>query len=255
MKNKLLYLIILIMIVIVAGCSKQMSRSESGSTTGKAGSMARFTIKGNYLYTLSKKNLNTFDISENENPVKIDEERIGPDIETIFPYKDMLFLGTRTGMIIYKIHDKGKAKFLSEIDHFYSCDPVVVNNDYAYVTLRAGSMCRGGKNELNIYDVANPKRPKLIKTYSMKGPLGLGVVNNTLFVLDGPAGLKLFNVKNPEKAFVFETVKKINGYDLIPYEDVLIISAEDGIYQYNYQTFPLRFLSKIEVGSRAGIAK
>ncbi len=250
---KKLFLILLIISFYISCSSNRGPAPSSGA--GKAGSMARFAINGNFLYTLNKASLNVFDISKPHDPVKINKVDIHSGIETIFPYKKYLFLGTRTGMIIFLIGKDGKPKFISQISHFYSCDPVVVDNDYAYVTLRDGSSCRRGKNELQIYDVANKKRPLLLATYPMQSPGGLGIINNTLFVLDGKAGLKALNVKDKKKAFVFEKVKTINGYDLIPYKDVLIITSEDGIYQYNYQKFPLKLLSKIEVGGRAKIAK
>ena len=35
-----------------------------------------------------------------------------------------------------------------------SCDPVVVQGDYAFVTLRGGTECQGFSNQLDIIDIS-----------------------------------------------------------------------------------------------------
>ncbi|MFV0332007.1 MAG: hypothetical protein ACK5KL_19630, partial [Dysgonomonas sp.] len=81
---------------------------------------------------------------------------------TIFSYKDNLFMGTPTGMLIYSVKDPLKPDYQSSLQHVYGCDPVVVENDLAYVTIHSGNMCGQNANELFIVDVSDVKMPKQI---------------------------------------------------------------------------------------------
>ena len=151
-------------------------------------------------------------------------------------------------MLIYNITDPTTPIFVSEYQHVYSCDPIIVEDGYAYVTLRSQAQCRTGNNELHIYDIKDPTTPILIKSYQMKNPWGLGIDRKKLFVCDGKYGLKVFNANNPENLQLIETIESINGYDVIPNDHILIVSARDGIYQFDYSTNQLKKLSRIPVG-------
>ena len=158
----------------------QMSGESSG--TGIGGSMARFTIKGDYLYTVDSYDLKTFDIKDRLNPKITSEVNLGWGIETIFPYGENLFIGAQSGMHIYGLENQEEPNYISSYEHVTSCDPVVVQDSYAYVTLRGGSECMGFNNQLDIVDISNPNYPRLFKTYEMINPHGLGVDGNCLFI-------------------------------------------------------------------------
>jgi len=210
--------------------------------------MHRVTIKDDFMYVVSKNSLHIFDLKEKSQPRLVQTLNVGWGIETIFSYKDLLFFGTRTGMLIYNITDPENPHYVSEYRHVYSCDPIVVEEGYAYVTLRNQAQCRTGNNELHIYDIKDPTSPILIKSYQMKNPWGLGIDRKKLFVCDGKYGLKIFDANDPENIELLETIEYINGYDVIPYEHILIVSARDGIYQFDYSANQLKKLSRIPVG-------
>ncbi|MEO7766646.1 MAG: hypothetical protein ABIS01_04440, partial [Ferruginibacter sp.] len=77
------------------------SDAVAAGLTGVGGSMARFTIVNNYLYTVGQASLAAFNISLPAEPVKENVKSIGWNIETIYPLKDKLFIGSQTGMFIY----------------------------------------------------------------------------------------------------------------------------------------------------------
>ncbi|NJM16907.1 MAG: hypothetical protein HC896_17385 [Bacteroidales bacterium] len=184
------FYILLLLTLLLISCSKSDSNSDSASG-GKGGSMARFAINGNYLYTVDSRKLKIFDISEATQPTYQGEYHGGEDVETIFPYRNTLFLGTRWGMNIIDVTNPVTPVFKSTYQHVYSCDPVVVSETTAYVTLRSeGSACWRTQNQLDIIDVSNLSDPRIIKTYQMTNPKGLGVDKNLLFVCD--QGLKGF---------------------------------------------------------------
>ena len=82
----------------------------------------------------------------------------------------------------------------------------------------------------------------------MGNPWGLGIDRKKLFVCDGIHGLKIYDANNPKHLQLLEIVEYINGYDVIPHNQILIVSARDGIYQFDYSTNRLKKLSRIPVG-------
>jgi hypothetical protein len=139
---------------------------------------------------------------------------------------------------------------LSTYQHVRSCDPVVVDGDYAYVTLRSGTACQGFTNQLEVLNVKNLASPQLLKTYPMTNPHGLGIDNSTLFICDGDDGLKAFDASdiNTIDKNLLAHYKDINAYDVIPFNNTLIMIGADGIFQYDY-TNPkdIKLLSTIAV--------
>jgi hypothetical protein len=250
MKNlKLLPLITILItlsLTLFTSCDSDSEFDASGE--GKGGSMARFTFLKGYLYIVDESTLKTFDISNPENPSLLGTENVGAGVETIFPYENYLFLGTQWGMKIYSVENSPVPNYLSDFEHSFACDPVVVTNSIAYVTLRSGTTCQTGQDRMEIVDVSDLRNPELLNTIPMQNPHGLSVSDTVLFVCEGDFGFKVFNIKdraNPEL---------ISHYDSIPSYDVitnygrkeLIITGKNGIFQYDYKDpYNLKELSQI----------
>ncbi|MEN8118776.1 MAG: hypothetical protein ABFS35_00415 [Bacteroidota bacterium] len=216
-----------------------LASSTNGGGTGNigvAGSMARFAIKGNALYAINNGyELKTFDIATHEIK-KVDSISTFWNIETLFVYEDKLFIGSNNGMFIYDVLDSKHPVYISQYDHITSCDPVVVNGDYAFVTLRSGTNCRNNINELNVVSLADIQNPILVKAYNMYNPHGLGIDENVLFICDGSAGLKVFDatdVYSIDQNMIIQ-FPNIQTFDVIPLNDILIMTGSEGIYQYDY---------------------
>lgn len=210
--------------------------SNSGKgANGINGSMSRFGLYNNYLYTVLDDQMNIFDLS-GKTPVAVGEKMYaGWRIETIFCYQDNLFLGSPTGMYIYSVANPLQPVRQSFIQHIYGCDPVVVENDLAYVTVRTGNTCAQNTNELIIFDVSNVKAPKPIASYAMKNPKGLSIDNGVLFLCDD--GLKIFKDAHQPQTLIANMVKQykgMDGFDVIAYNNTLMMIADDGLYQYGY---------------------
>ncbi|MDX2305906.1 MAG: hypothetical protein NW226_24065 [Microscillaceae bacterium] len=244
------YAILLIIGFLFTHCENADSlsaESPNPSSDGRGGSLARFAIAGDYLYTVSNKDLTSYNISNPAEPQKSSDIEIGANIETIFPYNNMLFIGSQTGMLIYDNSQPSKPRYVSRYDHIMSCDPVVVQGDYAYVTLRDGTDCRFGSNLLDVIDISDPTNPQLVNSYSMIHPHGLGVDGNNLFVCEGQHGLKVFNLSNPQSPLESKFIQDVRTYDVIPNQGLLIVTGEDGIFQYLYnQNQELVLLSELE---------
>lgn len=220
--------------VIYKGGGDMVSSPGPSGSSGVNGSMSRFGIYQDYLYTIINDYINIFSLS-GEKPTYITRNLLDVwEVETIFPYKEYLFMGTPAGMLIYSVKNPLNPQFVSSISHVYGCDPVVVEDDLAYVTIRSGNACGQDNDELFVIDVSDVENPKQLVSYTMTNPKGLGIENGTLFVCDD--GLKIFKVEDPQTimANLLKHYTGMDGYDVIPYNNVLMMIADDGIYQYDY---------------------
>lgn len=223
------------------------SASQSQSY-GTGGSTARFTLMNSYLYTINQSKLKLFDVSEPANPSYVSGINVGFNVETIFPYQNKLFIGGTTGMQIFDASVPSNPVKLSTYSHFSSCDPVVVQGKYAYVTLRSGNTCQVGTNELDVVNIEDATHPVLVSTVPMINPHGLAVADANLFICEGSNGLKAFNNSDPlnigKNQLSF--LKEIDSQDVIYGPKSLIITGGMGIYQYDYaDASNLKIISRI----------
>ena len=282
--KKILHLLITVIALaavpsIILSCAKESSGGDNNNNeTGTGGSMARFTVWGDYIYTVDQRSLKITWIKDPANPVEINQHYLsdfsGGDIETIFPYENKLFIGSRSAMYIYDLSTNPRSpKLISRTSHFRSCDPVVAYGNRAYVTLNNASANCGGRGDfLLIYDISsvmNPtpetyyKDPVLLPGGTYDGyssryyPRGLGV--------DGPAG-KLFvctnigvevydiNEDDPMDPITYVSdLTEVDGagifdaYDIIPRKGLLIVIGNDGLFQFDYTKEEIEFLGSIKV--------
>jgi hypothetical protein len=208
--------------------------TSSEGAVGKGGSLARFMIVEDYLYAVDNQKINIFNIQNLSVPTKIKEQNVGWGIETIFNRDEYLYLGSTNGMYIYDIKSLGNPVFVSRIAHVMACDPVVVDEKYAYVTLRSGNLCGETDSVLEIIDIVNKAKPVKIKSYIMDNPYGLGIKDNMLFICDGTAGLKVFNKTDVLNLVLTNQFKNINTFDVIPLDDKLLLVGQNTLFQYKY---------------------
>ena len=223
------------------------SPAASVSPFGAGGSMARFAIAGNYLYTVTTSDLNVFDIHHSLSPLFSNKAGIGQNIETIYPFKQKLFIGSTGGMFIYNINDGAHPQKEGLFAHVQSCDPVIADDRYAYVTLRTGTACNG-LDQIDILDIADVNNPARVRSYSMTNPHGLSKDGNLLFICDGRDGLKVYDATDVSKISLLSVVSDIETFDVIAMNGVALVVTSKGLYQYAYaDPAHLVLLSKIDV--------
>lgn len=220
-------------------------------SAGIGGSMATFTIVDEFLYIIDNSNLNVFSISNPELPVNKNVLPLDWGIETIFPYEQNLFVGSQTGMHVIDNSNPENPVWLSTFNHVFSCDPVVVSGDRAYVTLRSNNTCNGFTNELDVIDISDLANPQLIMSYPMQNPHGLGIDGQALFLCEGEGGLKIFDASDDYK--IDENLKMhfttFDAYDVIPHDNILYLIGKDGLYQFDYSDIEdIQLLSKLTFG-------
>ncbi|HEY0652946.1 MAG TPA: hypothetical protein VGD65_07450 [Chryseosolibacter sp.] len=234
-------------VLIFVSCESEVGSSlADGAGTGQGGSMTRFSIQGNRMYVVDHAAIKVFDIS-NDNFKQINEKNVGIGLETIFAKGEYLYLGANDAMYIYSLTDPDSPTFIFRYSHIVSCDPVVVQGNRAYVTLRSGTACNAGSNALEIIDITNPYSPQLIANYPMDSPHGLAVDNTTLFICEGERGLKVFDITDELNIKLTQSFTDFFAYDVIARQGLATITGEDGIFQYSYGNHQIQLLSKIPV--------
>lgn len=231
-------LLFLIILVAIVSCSKDSGgNSDSASASnGKGGSLARFTISGNKLYVADHSNLKTYDISVSGQMTLRHTTQVGFGVETVYPYKDKLFVGSQDGMFIYNISDNAAPALLGTARHTRSCDPVVANNVTAFVTLRGGQPCGPAEDGLYIYNIQNITAPVLLKFRAMPTPHGLALQDSLLYVCQKNNGMSVFNVQNPANPILRKTINNRIFEDVICYDNILISYVSNGLVLYDIST-------------------
>jgi hypothetical protein len=165
---------------------------QTGAGTG--GSLARFTIMGDHLYAIDQASLYVYDLKVPASPQRASTVNVGWGIETVFPVAPNLFIGAEDGMYIFDASNPLQPVQLSVFEHALACDPVFMDGDIAYVTLRDGNECRGFVNQLDVVDISKLTDPRLLASYAMHNPIGLSVADEHLYLCDNQEGLKVFEV-------------------------------------------------------------
>ncbi len=216
-----------------APVSAKANDASTGAESGQGGSLARFMIAGNYLYCIDRVALKVFDISDPTRPRYRTSVDIAWNIETIFHDGQHLFIGGQQGMYIYTLDNPERPTYVSQFTHANSCDPVVVDGNRAYVTLRGGSPCGSFTNQLDIIDISNIRNPKLLKTVPMTEPFGLAAQNGVVMVCDGQAGMKTMKTSDLNNITTCGGITGLTTHDVIWYGNLLILTAEEGFYTYD----------------------
>lgn len=221
-----------------------ISANDAGAESGgQGGSLARFNITGNHLYAVDNRNLNIFDITNLNSPVDLGDEQVGWEIETIFNQDDYLYIGSTAGMFIYSIENPSTPTFQSVISHVVGCDPVVVQGDLAYVTIRGGNECGQDLSILEVIDVSDKQNPFILEQYDMNQPYGLGVKDDLVFVCDQGIGLRIFDATNSPTLEEIQVFDSVTTLDVIPQDDKLIMISEVALVQYTYTETGIELLS------------
>jgi len=219
----------------VALMSASSSSSAPGVSNGTGGSMARFALSDDRMYTVDYTKLKVFNTAIPENPVYLKELNTGSwDIETIFPFGKNLFLGSMTGMHIFDISSKDNPFRTGSFTHARVCDPVISDGKNAFVTLRNGSKCAGYINQLDVVDISDLSKPKLLKSYPMTNPHGLSKEGDVLIICDGADGVKFFNAADVNNIKQLAHVKGMNAFDVIALGRIAMVSAEDALYLIDF---------------------
>lgn len=233
------------LLLVFSSCSKDSYESLNG-TDGVGGSMACFTVMGNYLYIVDMSTLHVYDISSPAQPVKIASKYLGLNIETLYNNGKNLFAGSSNGFYILSVSNPASPVVLANYQHVQSCDPVIADSLYAWVTLNTNqAFCGNNVNELQIVNISNPSSPSLLKRYTMTSPMGLSKNDTALFVCDN--GIKMYDCRNPQNVTLKYAQYIVSAYDVIVNDSLVMIIGPQGMAQYRINGWQLDPVSTIPV--------
>jgi hypothetical protein len=235
MKKYIIYLIVFFTITQNQSCTKESAGKALNSNAGKGGSLARFTIVGNYLYTVDKTQLRVFNVADPSLPQLTSTVDVGFEIETIFPFRDKLFIGSTSVVHIFSIENPEQPKKLSEAISptvMRRCDPVVAKDSVAYATLRTNGACGGIQSMLAVYDIKDVLHPLSVNQVPVNEPYGLGYAEDALYVCD-KWSLLVFDISEPYIPTLKHQLAGNEFYDVIIEGNTLICWVKGGVAQYD----------------------
>ena len=215
--------------LFTVSCTKDSgsNAASGGSQTGQNGSLSRFIIVNNYLYTISNDALSAYNISNAATPVYKSKVSVGFSIQTLFAYQDKLFIGSNTEMYIYSLANPEAPTKLSSVIYFVrGTDPVVAQDSVAYSTVRN----EFGGGVLNCFNIKNINQPFIVTSRQMINPYGLGIKGAALYVCEADSGIKVFNITNTYNPVLSKTVQfNETAYDVIITGNIMVCYIKGGI--------------------------
>lgn len=223
-----------------------INNESSNSNASVNGSYSSMLTLGNKLYTVSKEELTTFDITDRAHPILLDQKQVGFQIENLYHTEGVLFIGSQTALHIFALNQKGipEKKSTTNYSNFgqevQPCDPVIANDGFAYATLSSrnetGGPCSRAFeiNELRTYNVINLEAPILESTTEMLSPKGLSIDDDRLYVCEGEYGLKIFDLSQKQLPQLLSAINSCQCYDIIIHNGLILAVGKKEIYQYTY---------------------
>jgi hypothetical protein len=224
-------------LLFATGCTKDGASSDSKGFQGQGGSTARFAINGSWLYTVDMQQLRTYSLADPSNPIPVNTQDVGFEIETIFPFGDKLFIGSTSVIHIFSIDNPAKPEKLSTAISptvMRRCDPVVAKDTVAFATLRSGGECGGVQSILAVFNIKQITNPVQVASLPLSAPRGLGYADTILYVCDAP-GLHIYNIKDAYNPVRLDVISDGEFYDVIPYGGLLFAWTKTGGIIYNIQ--------------------
>ncbi|RAK63847.1 hypothetical protein [Hymenobacter edaphi] len=242
----------LLALSLLSGCASA-DLSPAVNDIGLTGARARFITLGNALYVIDGQQLQILDLGAggSTTPTVAQTVALGVNIETIYPAGSYLFVGTPAGMYLFDVSFPLQPQAVGHYARAASCDPLVVDGRWAYLTLRQDRSCGSSPNQLQVVDLNDPARPTLVRTYPLTHPFGLMVDSDSarLFVCD--EGLKVFDVRTAPALPQLDAFA-LDAYDVAPTPAGLLLTGKTGLYQCRYDagSHSLRVLSVIPIVPR-----
>ncbi|MBK8348099.1 MAG: hypothetical protein IPL08_10880 [Saprospiraceae bacterium] len=247
-------------LLFITGCTGPFATSDESDSGNEVavGSYSTMIVLANKLYAVTDTKIFTFDISNTVKPQLMDSQDIGSNIESLFHYNGLLFVGSANNMFIYTLDTSGipRRESTSQYHEVWgpdicNSDPIVARSNIAYVTLSTTNSARCFAreiNELRIYNISDIRNPALLSILEMSKPKGLGLGKKKLYICDENLGLIVFDIKDPSKPVQEKIFDGYPAYDLIVKNDLLIVSSARSLYQYDISDENnIRLLSKIEL--------
>ena len=210
--------------------------SFAGNSSGDIGTVNRIALRGDYVYVLGTSKIS---VLNNTGTFELANTRyLTNDMETIYAKDDKLFIGTRNSMMVLGLADPLSPNTETTYWHADSCDPVLPDDEVAYVTLRTGDEgdCPGDINALLVIDINSDNNwAQELQEIEMLSPYGMTMIGDNLFVGEGQHGLKIFDATDRKNISLIHFDEQVEAYDVIPHPsrtDLVLVAGPAGLAQY-----------------------
>lgn len=211
--------------------------------------ITRFAVQDELLYSAADfVTVEIFNLANFVRPDPVNTIKIPPFPFSMFTHQNKLFISSMDGFVVYDNSTPDFPKRISAFPKGTSCDKTVIQNDIAYLINTTGTYCGYEAKKLDLIDISNASDPTLIKSYAMTSTSSLALDFPTLYICEGTNGFKVFDVSDQmavdQHLLIFN--KELKANDVILSGKIVIVNAEDGIYQFDgSDPKSLRQLSKI----------
>jgi len=213
-----------------------------------------FTLQNNYLITAQSNQVNLYSLSDPTQPA-LEQTYTSEDdlqLETISTYKaDMLIIGTNQGTFFKDHSVPGELDDVDFSELITSCDAIITQGNYMYVTIRSGQACSSinnssNANKLLVYNTLQASQPVLEKSISINEPYGLDINGDQLFICNDQ-GLLEFDITTPSSPVQTGDYSQPCN-NIIATEDPMILTDDTGIRMIEYANPGLTELAIIRIG-------
>jgi hypothetical protein len=240
MTNKI-YLLAFALLMLLS-CGKESL--DVSTEPGQSGSITRFVVHNQYMYSLNTNEVKTFDLQNPDKPQLVHTLPTDYGLETIIIYDNTIYLGSKTALYILSIDNPAAPTILSKSDRFLfgavfnGCDPVVVKDQYAYSTIKVVENICGNvatQSALIVFDVSNKAAPEQKGLYPMSLPNGLGFFEQYLLVCDEGSDLVfIYYISDPHNLILTDySFAVIDPVDLIVRGQQVIVSTKTDFRFYD----------------------
>jgi hypothetical protein len=87
---------------------------------------------------------------------------------------------------------------------------------------------------LDVVDISDLSKPKLLKTYPLTNPHGLSKEGDILIICEGADGVKFFNAADVNNIKQLAHVKGMKAFDVIALGKIAMVSAADALYLIDF---------------------
>lgn len=220
--------------------SKRTAENMAALAMGRGGSETRFALMNNYLYVARDKGIKPFGVANPANPLVYNELGYTLDgFETLLANNGYLYIGTSNGVVILNasVSPSTPTQESVALRDIRGCDPVVVQGNFMFSTVRSGSDCNrfNSVSGLFLHNIANKKMPYTVFSQTVDNPKGLGIDGTLLFLCQGHLGLSVYYWDETAGKPVFQyRYNDIHAFDVIATDKTLIVAAENGLFLYDY---------------------
>jgi hypothetical protein len=231
--------------------TKELDLFETrNSKVGQAGMLNSVVVVNNFLYTVGGNQLQTFDLTQQ---IPIDSIKHSSVFVSISSFDDLLFAGTRSNMLIYKIDQNGKPRLFQSFQHNTDCDPFVANDQLAFIAINTATTCKSDNiaNELALIKTRSRIdffQPERLATHPMTSPHGLGLQNDILYLCEGAAGLKVIQYESNGQIKVLHHYRDVHALSVTVLSERLWVVTPTALLLYAYKpNQALELVSKIPI--------